>query len=97
MCDAIFCRDSLVHFSYEMIFEALENIKRSGAKYLMTTHFVDQNENKDIITGGWRPLNLTMAPFNFPDPVEVINEKCTEMDGAFSDKSIGVWSVAELP
>jgi len=94
--DVVFCRDSLVHFSYEMIGEALRNIKRSGSKYFMTTHFPDQNENQDIITGGWRPLNLTLEPFNLPAPAMIINEKCSEMNGAFSDKSIGVWKVEDL-
>ena len=36
--DLIFCRDCLVHLSYEDIFKCLNNIKRSNCKYLMTTN-----------------------------------------------------------
>ena len=95
--DVIFSRDCLVHFSFEMIKDAIQNIKKSGSKYLMTTHFSDQDSNKDILTGGWRPLNLCLEPFNFPVPKLMIDEKCTEMNGAFSDKMIAVWEIKDLP
>ena len=35
--DLVFCRDCLVHFSYEDVGKALENLTRSGSKYLLTT------------------------------------------------------------
>lgn len=95
--DMIFCRDCLVHLSFEDIRKAIKNIKKSGSKYLMTTTFPDQKVNEDIITGGWRPLNLEKVPFDFPKPLYVLNEKCTEMNGAFADKSLSVWEIADLP
>lgn len=94
--DLIFCRDCLVHFSNHDIASALANIKASGTTYLMTTHFPMEDQNKDIVTGGWRPLNFCLPPFNFPPPLELINEKCSEMEGAFQDKSMAVWKVEEL-
>ncbi len=94
--DLIFCRDCLVHLSFSDILNAIENIKKSGSKYLMTTTFTDQQSNKDIHTGGWRPLNLELKPFNFPAPIYFLNEKCTEMDGLFKDKSLGLWEIAKL-
>ena len=94
--DLIFCRDCLVHFSFSDFLSSIENIKKSGSKYLMTTTFTNQRSNKDIHTGGWRPLNLKLAPFNFPHPTYLLNEKCTEMDGLFSDKSLGIWNIADL-
>lgn len=94
--DMIFCRDCLVHLSFDDIHKAIENIKKSGSKYLMTTTFPEQEVNEDIITGGWRPLNLEKTPFNFPKPLYVLNEKCTEMNGAFADKSLGVWEIVNL-
>jgi len=95
-CDLIFCRDCLVHLSFDDIHAALANIKRSGATYLATTHFHEEPENLDIPTGGWRPLNFFKPPFNFPNPVAEINEHCTEMDGAFADKCLVVWKISDL-
>lgn len=94
--DAIFCRDCLVHFSFADIFKSIENIINSAAKYLMTTTFPLQPGNHDILTGGWRPLNFTLPPFNFPPPDLIFNEGCTEMGGAFHDKSIGIWTLDKL-
>ncbi|HMQ88900.1 MAG TPA: class I SAM-dependent methyltransferase [Flavilitoribacter sp.] len=89
--DLVFCRDCLVHFSIGDIHRALDNIRTSGSRYLMTTTFTGQTENRDIPTGGWRPINFQFPPFNFPEPVLLLNEKCTEWDGLFGDKSLGVW------
>ncbi|RZK26447.1 MAG: class I SAM-dependent methyltransferase, partial [Flavobacterium sp.] len=45
MSDMIFCRDCLVHFSYDDIWSALCNIIRSGSKYLLTTSFPETKWN----------------------------------------------------
>ncbi len=94
--DLILCRDCLVHLSYADIFSALRNIVASGTDYLLTTTFPDCPENEDITTGDWRLLNLERAPFNFPPPSYLINEGCTEGNGRFRDKSLGLWRVADL-
>lgn len=94
--DLIFCRDCLVHLSFKDILSAMDNIKSSGAAYLMTTHFPEENFNKDIVTGGWRPLNLCLPPFNFPQPDHMLNENCSEMDGAFRDKSMALWRIKDI-
>lgn len=94
--DAIFCRDMLVHFSFAHIFDTLRNFRRSGATYLLTTSFTDERPNRDIETGGWRTLNLTLPPFDFPPPARVINEKCSEGEGRFRDKGICVWRLSDL-
>lgn len=95
--DLIFVRDCLVHLSDENISQAIQNIKRSGSKYLLTTSFVDQSSNKDIITGDWRPINLELKPYNFSKPTVVINEKSSESGGKYSDKSLLLWPITELP
>jgi SAM-dependent methyltransferase len=89
--DAIICRDCLVHLSFEDIQRAFSNINRSGAAYLLTTTFVGRAKNTNIRTGQWRPVNLAKPPFNLPIPLRVINEDCTEDDGAYADKSLGLW------
>jgi SAM-dependent methyltransferase len=95
--DLLLCRDCLVHLSYADIGRALANIARSGIPYLLTTTFPATEENEDVVTGDWRLLNLERAPFSFPPPLELLNEHCTEGDGRFADKSLGLWRVDELP
>ena len=63
---------------------------------MLTTTFPDCDENIDIVTGDWRIINLERAPFNFPKPIKMINEKCTEGNGTYSDKSLGLWPIDQL-
>lgn len=95
--DLIFCRDCLVHFSFKDIFKALINIKKTNAKYLMTTNFDERNSNINIATGSWTPINLCNPPFNFPEPILIIMEKCTEGDNRFSDKALYLWETNQIP
>lgn len=94
--DLVLCRDCLVHLSFAQAQLALANIAASGARYLLTTTFTGRSENADIPTGKWRALNLQRPPFNLPPPIEIINEQCTEKDGRYADKSLGLWPVAAL-
>ena len=94
--DVILCRDGLVHLSFDDIRRALSNICNSGSTYLLTTTFPARNSNQDIQTGSWRPLNLQIAPFNFPPPQWIIVEGFTENDGAFRDKSLALWKIDEI-
>jgi SAM-dependent methyltransferase len=94
--DVIFCRDCLVHLSFEDIHKAISNIMLSKARYLITTCFVDRQDNIDIKTGGWRPLNLLKAPFNFPPPIEIVIEGCTESNNNYQDKALCVWDISDL-
>ncbi len=93
--DLILCRDCLVHFSFSDIFTAIENISRSGSKYLLTTTYYNTNrQNVDILTGEWRPINLQLPPFNFPPPIVLIDEQCTERGR--TDKALGLWEIADI-
>jgi SAM-dependent methyltransferase len=94
--DLIFCRDCLVHFSFGDIRNALQNICRSDSSYLLTTTFTARPGNHDIMTGQWRPINLELEPFSLPKPTLIIDEKCTEGDGRYADKSLGLWRIAEI-
>jgi hypothetical protein len=94
--DLIFCRDCLVHLPFRDIFLALHNMSRSGSKYLLTTTFTSREINKDIQTGEWRTLNFQCAPFFFPEPVKIINEGCTEGNGIYHDKSLGLWHLQDI-
>lgn len=95
--DVILCRDCLVHFSFSDIAAAVANMKRSGAEYLLTTTFSRCDRNRDIVTGRWRPLNLCIPPLNWPPPIAMIDERCTQAGGAYADKALGVWRLGDLP
>ncbi len=94
--DAIFTRDCLVHLSFEQIGAALRNIVQSGSRWLLTTTFPGRSENRDIPTGRWRPLNLELAPFHFPPPEHYLFEACTEANGRWADKTLGLWRIESL-
>jgi len=95
--DLLLCRDCLVHLSHADIAKAIHNIRKSKIEYVLTTTFTAESEFHDIITGDWRPINLESPPFSFPRPVELLVEQCTEQDGAFADKALGLWRVRDLP
>lgn len=95
--DMIFCRDLFVHLSFREIHRALENFKKSNSSYLLTTTYTKVSKNTDALTGDWRSLNLQIPPFNFPEPIRLINENCTERNGRSADKSLGCWKISDLP
>lgn len=88
--DAVLCRDALIHLSLADIRRALSNIRRSGAKYLLATSHETISVNTDITTGGWRSVNLMLAPFNLPIPLTRI------VENPQTGKILGVWPLAEL-
>jgi hypothetical protein len=94
--DLIFCRDCLVHLSFDDICKVINNFKRSGSKYLLTTTFTNRRSNDDLGKKVWRTLNLQISPISFPAPLKLINEKCTEANNQFSDKCLGLWRLEDL-
>jgi hypothetical protein len=96
-CDAIVCRDCLVHLSFANIDRALANFRTSGATWLIATTFPEWQTNGDCEDGDWRALNFERAPFHWGPPVELLNENCLEAGGGWRDKSVGVWRLAEIP
>jgi hypothetical protein len=92
--DLIFCRDCFVHFSHRLLKKAVNNIKRSGSRYLLTTTFPQHSKNAGIVTGGWQALNLCAPPFSFPQPIRLLNEGHPK---PFEDKSLGLWRIEDLP
>ncbi len=93
----IVVRDCFVHFSYEAIFKALNNIQDSKSTYLLTTTFTSSKLNYDIVTGDWRPINLTLPPFNFPAPLFIQEESYNpqfKVDNR--GKAIALWKISDL-
>ncbi|MGA3023284.1 MAG: class I SAM-dependent methyltransferase [Bryobacteraceae bacterium] len=95
--DLVLCRDCLVHFSFADVFTALRNLRQSRVKYLLTTHFAGQRDNSNIRTGRWQAISLTARPFGFPPPLRLIDERCTEGNGRYRDKCLGLWRLEDIP
>jgi len=95
--DLVLCRDCLVHLSFGHIQRAVTYFRASGARWLLTTTFPEWGVNVDCEDGDWRALNMQCAPFNWPTPIVLINERCDEGDGGWRDKSLGLWRLADLP
>ena len=86
--DLIVCRHCIVHLSFELGLQAIENFRRSGAKWLLATTF-DKEKNKDIRTGGWRTLNLSIEPFNLGECYQKWPEKIQNRKDLF----LGLWKL----
>lgn len=69
--DLLFSKELFLHLNYEDIYFALTNMKRSGAKYLMTSsHFGAANADLQHNLGGsFRPLDVCADPINLPEPL----------------------------
>lgn len=94
--DMLMCRDLLIHFSEEDIFSFLNNIQKAKIDYFLTTHF-NAEENSNIVTGQWHPINLTLAPYNFPAPLDQIVEKTKMFNGKFmKSKTMALWRVSDI-
>lgn len=94
--DMIFCKDCLQHLSDENVEKALKNFKESGSTYLLVTSYPLTLENWNISNGGYRPLNLLKAPFNFP--ISSCLEKISEVkkDGNELDKILYLYRLNDL-
>jgi len=95
-CDAILCRDALVHLSFANVQRAVTNFRASGAAWLIATTFPEWQTNRDCEDSDWRALNFERAPFAWGPPVELLNENCQEAGGGWRDKSLGVWALSPV-
>lgn len=66
--DLWICRDCLFHLSYKDIISTLENYAGSDISYILTSTHINNIEfhNNDIMTGGFRHIDLFKIPFCFP-------------------------------
>ena len=94
--DLVLIRDCWVHLSSKDVFSCINNLKRNNIRYLLTTSFTNLTSNSEL-KNIWRPLNLELAPFNFHNPIVIMNENCTEDGGIYSDKSLLMWEISKLP
>lgn len=96
--DLMIVRDCFVHLPNELILKGLANIKASGCKYLLTTHFNWlhlPNSNLPLeVNGSWRRINFCLPPFKLRPPLYSIVEGCPEPVGV--DKTLALWRVEDL-
>ena len=92
--DMIICRDCLAHLPLADCLKAIKNFKNSCSEYLLVTTSPTIKKNLDVNVGEWRALNLQLSPFNFPEPLELINEKSIEKLDC--DKNLGLWNLTSL-
>ena len=97
--DLIFTRDCFIHLSFKNIISMLQNYKKSKSKYLLVSTYINADRKNIDVKGFYlygRMLNLEKYPFNFKKPLELIVEECTEGNGIYSDKSLGLWRLSEI-
>jgi hypothetical protein len=86
--ELIFSKDFFIHLSLDNIIKSILNFKDTGSVYLMTCSDPTATVNKDQDNGGaWRPLNLMLSPFNFPEPLEIVRTNTTIM---------GLWLLSSI-
>ena len=72
--DLWLCRDCLLHLSNRDVLLVIDNFLRSDIRYLLTSTYPKCTENYDIPTGSCRLLNLRLPPFNFGEPMTLIDD-----------------------
>lgn len=90
--DLFLCRDVLIHFPNQDALKLLHRVARAPIRYLLTTHYELSPHNADINFGGFRPINLTIAPFNLPRPLRRIDDFLAP----WQPRSVGLWSRDQL-
>lgn len=69
--DLMICRDCIFHLSYQDTAMLLKNFIHSNIPYLLTTTYANPSlfNNKDIVSGNFRLIDLFSYPYNFPKEV----------------------------
>jgi SAM-dependent methyltransferase len=90
--DTVLCREVLFHLSFRDVWLLVENVRKSGASFLIATNDSALTLNADIVSGDCRTLNLQRPPFSFPSPVLAIPDDCV-----VPGRILAVWKVSALP
>lgn len=89
--DLVLCRDCLVHMPLSHAVAAIQNFRRGGARYLLATTFDGTTVNRDAVMGDWRPLNLSLSPFDLGKPLLLLRERLDVAE--HRDKALGLWAL----
>jgi hypothetical protein len=88
--DVLFCRDCLIHFSFQDINIALTNIAKSNIKYVMLTNYPD-TDVRDITTGGFHKTNFTVNPINLGPAIDSIFDWVPGTANGNQKRSMSLW------
>lgn len=103
--DLLLVRDVIGHFPIEDGLQIVKNIINSNCKYLLSTTWYNINdenyfqlhENRIINYGRFYPVNLMSTPFNFPKPIEIIEEDVfVENYDLGVRKVLALWKIEDL-
>jgi hypothetical protein len=96
-CDAVLCRDLLIHLPLREARRVLGNLASSGAKWLLVSTYAGRTANREARVGDWRALNLTRPPFDLPHPLALLPEGREVPDGGrLVDQCLGVWKAKDV-
>ena len=88
--DLLFCRDALQHLPVRDILAALDNFRRSGCRYVLTTTHLrrfGRKNGRDRRVGQCQDRNLMLPPFSLPDPIVIYAE------GDSRHKFLALWEI----
>lgn len=93
--DMVMVRDLFGHLPKVDVHFAIENIKRSGSRYLLATTWpnFDDEEPENFVKGAWRHTNLE-HDYDLGAPLGYITDGFElEYGGFFDEKKLGLWEV----
>lgn len=89
--DFLIIRDLFIHFNDKEIFQSLNNIKKSKFKFIgITSHMNSSNTLSPLLGDNFRPLNLTIPPFNLKKPDYIIQDYNSKMSKKLNKQMI-IW------
>lgn len=99
--DLIICRDCLFHLPNDFNIKALNNFRKSKAKYLLSTEHDWLKSNKDLTSeeleneAGFRLLNLEIEPYNLGKPLEIHFENIKPYFPEGNNRQMSLWRINE--
>ena len=106
LVDMVFIRDCFLHFTNDLIVEALQNIARSRIQYLCISHIntfspwggsggknIELERAVEGVNYEFRPLNFQLPPFNFPTPIDFVYDSGPGMS---PEKIMAAWKVEDI-
>lgn len=86
--ELVVMRNFLDYIGTEDALLILSRLQQVGVGYLVSTDYPCLNGNWETYVGEWRPISLTMKPFEMGEPVKVIQDPDPERR---PDRCVGVW------
>jgi hypothetical protein len=84
--DLIICRDVLLHVTTELAHSAIDNFKKSGSKYLLTTSWYNANNES-------RPKDFGSGINSFIDIVHILGLPLEKIEEPESGRFMGLWKL----